>query len=315
MKEVKTETETKLDADIVDVLFGIPKGMLEAFIKRENTQSKDDRIFREASNLKNSLEQYIYTTKEKLDSQLKGYYTDKERQDLTKFMDELMKWLYSEDEKLYDKPTLEQNSSNMKNLGDEIYKREENWRNLRNNYNIFESIATEKKDWIKNEEEKLKKKEFTYLTVEDIAKINQLINDAIENATKKRSIIDKAPQIRQPPVLPDEIDMLSKNLRQNVKKVYDDAEFKVKEEERKRKEEEEKKKKEEEEKKKKEEEEKKKKEEEEKKKKEEEKKLDKKDESDKKEDKQDKKKDNTNQDNDVEMKDETKPKEETMDVE
>jgi molecular chaperone DnaK (HSP70) len=315
MKEVKTETETKLDADIVDVLFGIPKGMLEAFIKRENTQSKDDRIFREASNLKNSLEQYIYTTKEKLDSQLKGYYTDKERQDLTKFMDELMKWLYSEDEKLYDKPTLEQNSSNMKNLGDEIYKREENWRNLRNNYNIFESIATEKKDWIKNEEEKLKKKEFTYLTVEDIAKINQLINDAIENATKKRSIIDKAPQIRQPPVLPDEIDMLSKNLRQNVKKVYDDAEFKVKEEERKRKEEEEKKKKEEEEKKKKEEEEKKKKEEEEKKKKEEEKKLDKKDENDKKEDKQDKKKDNTNQDNDVEMKDETKPKEETMDVE
>ena len=323
MKEVKTETETKLSADIVEILFGIPKGMFETFIKRENAQSKDDMIYHEASQLKNSLEQYIYTTKEKLDSQLKGYYTDKERQDLTKFMDELMAWLYSEDEKLYDKPTLEKNSKNMKTLGDEIYKREENWRNLRNNYNIFEGTVTEKKEWVNKEEQKLSKKEFTYLTAEDIAKINQLIKDALENATKKRSLIEKAPKIQQPPVLPDEIDMLTKNLRQNVKKVYDDAEFKVKEEERKRKEEEEKKKREEEEKKKKEEEEKKKKEEEEKKKKEEEEKKkngDKKDEKDKKDSKKDTKKDNSNPDNDVEMKDETKKEqskkeEENMEVE
>ena len=324
MKEVKTETETKLDADIVEILYGIPKGMLESFRAREKTQTKDDNIFREASSLKNSLEQYIYATKEKLDSKLKGYYTDKERQDLTKFMDELMTWLYSEDEKLYDKPTLEKNSKNMKTLGDEIYKREENWTNLRNNYNIFESTANEKKEWVSKEEEKLNKKQFTYLTTEDIAKINQLIADAVQNATKKRETIEKAPQIQQPPILPDEIDMLTKNLRQNVKKIYDDAEFKVKEEERKRKEEEEKKKKEEEEKKKKEEEEKKKKEEEEKKKKEEEDKKkngDKKDDKkeEKKDDKKDAPKDNTNPDNDVTMKDETKsgqPKQEdNMEVE
>ena len=173
-----------------------------------------------------------------------------------------MTWLYSEDEKLYDKPTLEKNSKNMKELGDEIYKREESWTNLRNNYNIFESTVADLGNGVNGEEEKLNKKQKTYLTTEDIAKIRKLIEDALENAKKKHELTDKAPQIDKPPVDPSDIDMLTTNLRTNVKKVYDDAEFKVKEEERKRKEEEEKKKKEEEEKKKKEEEEKKKKEEE-----------------------------------------------------
>ena len=304
MKEVKTETETKLDIDIVETLFGTSKGILEQYTKREKAQEKEDDIFKEASGIKNGLEQYIYATKEKLESQLKGYYTDPEKADLTKFMDEVMNWLYSEDEKLYDKPTLQAKSKNMKTLGDDIYKRCNDWTNLRNNYNIFESTVNDLTTQVKAEEDKLNKKQFTYLTSEDVVKINKLITDAIDNAKKKHELTDKAPQIKIPPVSPDDVNMLTSNLRTNVKKVYDDAEFKVKEAERKRKEEEEKKKKEEEEKKKKEEEEKKKKEEEEKKKKEEE---DKKKNGDKKEEKKDDKKDNkkdgANPDNDVTMKD------------
>ena len=75
-----------------------------------------------------------------------------------------MAWLYSEDEKLYDKPTLEKNSKNMKTLGDEIYKREENWTNLRNNYNIFESTVAERTQWVKGEEDKI------------VEKVEQLLN-------------------------------------------------------------------------------------------------------------------------------------------
>ena len=327
MKEKKIETETQLDIDVVETLFGTSKGILEQYLKRERDQTKEDEIFREASRLKNSLEQYIYSTKEKLDSQLKGYYTEAEKGDLTKFMDELMNWLYSEDEKLYDKPTLEEKSKNMKTLGDEIYKRCDNWNTIRNNYNIFESTVNELTTQLKTEEDKLAKKQFTYITNEDAVKINQLIKDAVDNAKKKHELTDKAPQIQVPPVQPDDVKMLTDNLRSNVKKVYDDAKFKVEEAERKRKEEE-KKKKEEEEKKKKEEEEKKKKEEEEKKKKEEEEKKkdgDKKDETkegdkkdgEKKEEKKEDKK-GANQDNDVTMKDVNKPevkKEEQMDVE
>ena len=187
---------------------------------------------------------------------------------------------------------------------------------------MVESTVNELTTQIKTEEDKLAKKQFTYITNEDAVKINQLIKDAVDNAKKKHDLTDKAPQIQVPPVQPDDVKMLTDNLRSNVKKVYDDAKFKVEEAERKRKEEE-RKKKEEEEKKKKEEEEKKKKEEEEKKKKEEEEKKkdgDKKDEKkegDKKEDKKEDKKKDTNQD-DVTMKDANKPevkKEDQMDVE
>ena len=95
---------------------------MDTYVKISN-QAKEDEIFHEASSLKNSLEQYIYSTKEKLDSNLKGYYTDKERKDLTQLMDNLMSWLYSDDEKLYDKSTLLEKSKKMKDLGDSIYKR------------------------------------------------------------------------------------------------------------------------------------------------------------------------------------------------
>ena len=143
MVEKRIEVETKLNFDLNINTFDTSKDVLDKYIQREKNQAKEDEILHEASNLKNSLEQYIYSTKEKFDHELKGYYTNKEKTDLIKLMDALMTWLYSEDEKLYDKPTLLENSKNMTKLGDSIYKRCEDWTNLINNYNIFESVVNQ----------------------------------------------------------------------------------------------------------------------------------------------------------------------------
>ena len=299
MKEKLVEVISDLTVDQVETLFGTPKGILEQYTTRENMQTAEDNIFHDASQFKNSLEQYIYTTKEKLDSMLKGYYIDTERQNLTKFMDALMEWLYSEDENLYNMDTLKERSKDMKQIGDEIYKRHELWNELENNFNIFTSVVNELDTQYKKDKEKFDKKEFIYVTGEDLANILDLITKSVENAEKKKALCTPAPKTQRPPVEPSEIKMLFDNLKVNVKKIYDAAEFKVKEEERKKKEAEEKKRKEEEEKKKKEEEEKKKKEEEEKKKKEEEQKKN----GENKEEKKDEKKDPTNPDNDINMKD------------
>ena len=299
MQEKLVETESNLNVDKVETLFGTPKGIIDQYTYREISQTKEDDLFHEASGFKNSLEQYIYATKEKLDSKLKGYYIDTERQNLTQYMDKLMEWLYSEDEKLYDMETLKAKSKDTKTLGDEIYKRQELWEELENNFKIFNSTIDELETQYKTEQEKFDKKQFTYVTGDDLKIISDLIKKAIDNSEKKKALCTPAPRTQRPPIEPSEIKMLFDNVKKNVKKVYDDAEFKVKEAERKKKEEEEKKRKEEEEKKKKEEEEKKKKEEEEKKKKEEE---DKKKNGDKKEEK----KDPTSPENDINMKDDTK---------
>ena len=220
-------------------------------------------------------------------------------------MDKTYEWLYSEDELRYDMKTLEEKSKDMKKLGDEIYDRNKLWLEIEKNFYTFEGVANELAAQCKTEKEKLEKKQFTYVTPEDIQKIEELITNAIDNAKKKRELCTPAPKIKKPPVDPSDVKMLYDVLKINVKKIYDDAEFKVKEAERKKKEEEEKKKKEEEEKKKK--------------------------EGDKKTaegDKKEEKKDPTSPDNDINMKDctgnntkenpkkEQKPQEnEKMDVE
>ena len=208
--------------------------MKEQYTNRENLQSSEDTIFRQASAFKNSLEQYIYTTKEKLDSVLKGYYTDDERKNLTQFMDKTYEWLYSEDEKLYDMKTLEEKSKDMKTLGDEIYNRNKLWLELEKNFYTFEGVVNELSAQYNTEKEKLENKQFTYVTPDDIKKIDELITNAIDNAKKKRELCDPAPKIKKPPVDPSDVSMLYDVLKINVKKVYDDAEFKEKEKGRRR---------------------------------------------------------------------------------
>ena len=195
--------------------------------------------------------------------------------------------------------TLKAKSKDTKTLGDEIYKRQELWEELENNFKIFNSTIDELERQYKTEQAKFDKKQFTYVTGDDLKIISDLIKKAIDNSEKKKALCTPAPRTQRPPIEPSEIKMLFDNVKKNVKKVYDDAEFKVKEAERKKKEEEEKKRKEEEEKKKKEEEEKKKKEEEKKKKKEEEDKM-------KNGAKKEEKKDPTSPENDINMKDDTK---------
>ena len=60
MQEKIIETETVLDIEKAGMLFGTPKNILDQYKRREVLQTFDDAKFKEASSLKNSLEQYIY---------------------------------------------------------------------------------------------------------------------------------------------------------------------------------------------------------------------------------------------------------------
>ena len=136
---------------------------------------------------------------------------------------------------------IEKDSKNMTTLGDKIYKRCNDWNQLNENYKKFEDVLNDIVEKLGIEEKKLAKKEFTYLTPEDVNKIKQLIEDAKNNCKKKQETTGKAKLINIPPVSPDEVRDLTTNLNENVSKIYADAKFKVEEEERKRKEEERKK--------------------------------------------------------------------------
>ena len=219
-------------------------------------------------------------------------------------MDALLEWLYSDDEQLYNKSTLDLKSKDMMELGKVLYTRFDNWTKLEESIQLFEKGIEKINIAVKAESDKLANKQQTYLTPSDFEAIDKLVKDAVAKVQDAKTKYGQGIKTQEPLIKHEDVSNGLSDLKSKVTKIYQDAEFKVKEAERKKKEEEEKKKREEEEKKKKEAEEKKKKEEEEKKKKEAE-----------------DKKDNKDNKDDVKMKDVTEEKKEekkdpnAMDVE
>ena len=259
-QKVKRERNNVLHFDNTDTLFGTPQGILNQYLQREVTQENDDRVYHVASAKRNELEQYIYNTRDKLSNVLKPHVLPNEQQTLSKHMDVLLDWLYSGDEDVFNKATLETKSKDMLAVGSVIYSRMNNWNKLEENITLLEKAIDKITNASKVEWDKLHNKQQTYLTKEDFEAINQLLQAKLAKVDEFKKKVGEGVRTAEPLVKPEVVEEEKEELKRKVKKVYTDAEFKVKEEERKRKEEEERKKKEEEEKKKKEEEEKKKKE-------------------------------------------------------
>ena len=138
-------------------------------------------------------------------------------------MDELIEWLYSDDEGLYNKSILERKSKDMKNLGDQIYKRYNDWNALNEKYSKIESIVNDTIIYISNMEKDLKKGKKTNLDNEDIAKIREIIQDTFTKISEKKNLSDKKELTKLPPVFPDEIDMIINTFNDNVNKIQNEA--------------------------------------------------------------------------------------------
>ena len=220
-KEQIKEIETPTKAELLQINFGTPTDILKEYITRENNQNKEDAIIHQTIGYKNSLEQYIYDTRSKIEEngQLKGYYTDDEKKELIKKMDELLDWLYSDDKDLYNKNKLEEKSKDMKKIGDEIYKRYNEWNKLNEKYGKLESIINDTIMNVSNEETQIKSGKKANLSEQQITKIKELVKETFANIAEKKKLSDQKEFTKMPPVFPDEIDMLINTFNDNVNKI------------------------------------------------------------------------------------------------
>ena len=100
--------------------------------------------------------------REKINSEeLKGSFTQEEKENLIKEMDQVMNWLYSNDEDLYNMHKLEEKSKKMKSLGDLFYSRLNGWDTIKENLTKMESLLYEKLDYFTKMEERIRKGENT----------------------------------------------------------------------------------------------------------------------------------------------------------
>ena len=163
-------------------------------------EMKNDLIMKEVIGYKNSLEEYIYKIREKLNSEnLNGKITQKEKDNLNEEMDKVMNWLYSDDEDLYNIHKLEEKSKNLKIVGDSFYMKVNNsWDDIKLYLGNMENLLYEKLAYFASLEDEIKKGKRNDITIDKINKINEYIQKEFNNYEQKMYEIDIADKTKPP---------------------------------------------------------------------------------------------------------------------
>ena len=203
----KNNNYTKIYFELIQENFGLSKDYLDILKKEEIEREKREINIKEAINYKNSLEDEIYKTRDKIISkgELYGYYTQEEKEKLINEIEVLMQWLYSEDEDLYDLDKLKEKSSKMKNILDKIYLRYNAWQALKNKYYEIQSLFHEKAKICISLEDKIKKKEKVDINMNTLNKINQLLEKKYDYLDIKIHEIDKEYKYNMPSITADDL--------------------------------------------------------------------------------------------------------------
>ena len=198
-----------LNYELIKENFGLIKSGLDFLKNEEIEQEKKDNMIKESISYKNSLEEYIYKTRDKIDikGELSDYITKNEKEKLIDEMDKLMKWLYSDDKDLYNKTKLEMNSSEMKNISEPIYQRFNEWKLLNEYYLKLQNLITEKTLFYTSLEEKIKKGENVdiNITLDKLYKIQKIIQEEFNNLERKMYQTEKESKINMPSIKANDV--------------------------------------------------------------------------------------------------------------
>ena len=218
---LKKDNFINLNFELIKENFGLPQKYLDILKKEENERDKNDSKIKEAISFKNNLEDDIYKTRNKIDTkgELNGYYTQQEKEKLTKEMEKLMKWLYSEDEDLYDLVKLKEKSYEFKNLLEQIYKRFNEWKNLKDYYDKVIALINEKIIYYTSLEDKIKKGENVEIKFDDIIKIKQLIQKEYNNLEIKIYEVDKEQKYKTPSLTSNDLENIMNSLNEKIEKI------------------------------------------------------------------------------------------------
>ena len=212
-----------LNFELIKENFGLSKDSLDYLKMQEIERDKKDLIIKESITYKNSLEEYIYNTRDKMDKkgQFEGYYTPQEKEKLIDEMDKLMKWLYSDDKDIYNIIKLEQNSLPMKSISEPIYSRYNEWRQLNEQYNIMKQLITEKTSYYTSLEDKIKKGEVTDINInlDKISKIQQIIQQEFNNLEVIIYQTDKEQKIKMPSIKSNDVQNLINEFNKKIENI------------------------------------------------------------------------------------------------
>lgn len=141
-------------------------------------------------------------------------------------MNEIKEWFESEAPEILLKPNIDERKTSLYGIGDRVYKRMNDWINLEQSINTFQTALNGHISRLTEESKKpqsnLNKEDF-----EELNKIVQEFNDVLNNSVSK---ISKAIKFIDPPVSFDAMNRHVKDLNERINKVFTGAEKRVKDE-------------------------------------------------------------------------------------
>jgi hypothetical protein len=203
-EKVKKEKSTLCIVKLVECLFGLPQSVLDQITQKEANQENDDRLLTAAINKRNEVENFIYSTRSKLEGEMGSFVTNEEKELLLSLMQKMEDWLYSGDEEVYNKSVLETKGKDLAELGQKIYKRHHDWCRLSESLDKLEGVINLR---VKNLQEN--SPQTSFLTASDKDELSKLIVQYNNLLNEGRTSYTKFPKFGEAPARYEDVDKAS----------------------------------------------------------------------------------------------------------
>jgi molecular chaperone DnaK (HSP70) len=200
VEKVKKEKQHTCIIKLFECHFGLPQEYLNKIIQREASQENDDRLFTLAINKRNEIENFIYSTRTRLDGELVPYVLPEEKERLTILMNEMEQWLYSGSEDVYLKSALDEKVKDLNELGNKVYKRYHDWELLSESLNRLHNEVDKKQVQVNDSSQN------TFLKPGDREEMTKLIHQNLTLHKEGSAKFEKGSRLADPPLAYQEVD-------------------------------------------------------------------------------------------------------------
>jgi heat shock protein 4 len=234
-KKVRKDRAHQCIINIVEQNYAISRNVLDNIISSEGQQEKDDKDLNYCQFKRNEVEQFIYKTKDKLEtSDLGIYILPDELSVLQVQMEEVQKWFYSEDPLLEDMNTLDSKTQKLNDLGQAIYKRFYEWENVVNALQQMGQLLNNVEGQLFHDADRFNKKDpKCFLSEQDFQELNKNHDLYKKKTQEAHKALQGIPRTSTPPVVDKTIFQYADDINKKINSIYTAAETKVREAQRK----------------------------------------------------------------------------------
>ena len=203
-KEMKTEKRKKIITKTIDlpvtsiVVGAMSRDKLEASLEQEKVLSNQDTYESNRLVAKNSVEEYIYSIREKMSEELESYIVEADRETFSRKLTETEDWLYEDGEDC-EKAVYEDKLKELKLVGEATKKRKTEFEGRKKAIDTLGhslQMANKVVEMYKAGDEK-----YSHLTGAEIEKVSKQIEEKLQWLNNSVATLEKTPKTANPTIL------------------------------------------------------------------------------------------------------------------